>query len=88
MALERSDLLSTEDYAKLTRRKPQSIRRERTRGGGPRYLRLGRRVFYRAADIEEWLESKLVSSTSQDPCPEGHLPHIGDAVQGDHNTAA
>ena len=66
MALEHIELLSTADYGKLTRRKPQSIRRERMRGDGPPYIRLGRCVFYRATDIEEWFESKKVRNTAEE----------------------
>ncbi len=70
MALERSELLSTEEYARLTRRKSQSVRRERMRGGGPPYFRLGRRVFYRASDVETWIASLLVRSTSEEAVAE------------------
>ena len=66
MALEQLEILSTQQYAELTRRKPQSVRRERMRGDGPKYFRLGRRVFYRAADIEEFIRSRLVQSTSEE----------------------
>jgi hypothetical protein len=63
MALE---ILSTEDYARLTRRKPQSIRRERMRGDGPPFFRIGRRVFYRATDIEAWTAERIVQSTAEE----------------------
>ena len=33
-------------------------------GGGPKYLKLGRRVLYRDADLDEWRAQYLVSSTS------------------------
>jgi predicted DNA-binding transcriptional regulator AlpA len=33
-------------------------------GGGPKYLKLGRRVLYRDADLDEWRSQYLVSSTA------------------------
>lgn len=34
---------------------------ERHRGDGPRYLKLGGRVFYRAADLEAWIAENTVT---------------------------
>ncbi len=36
----------------------------RVRGGGPKYLKIGRSVRYRRKDIEAWLASKIRRSTS------------------------
>ena len=36
----------------------------RLRGYGPRYLKLGSRVRYREADIDEWLAAQARRSTS------------------------
>lgn len=66
MAIGCSEILSTEQYADLTRRKPQTVRRERMRGDGPPYFRIGRRVFYRAIDIETFFESKKVRNTAEE----------------------
>jgi hypothetical protein len=66
MVAEVSEILSTEQYAELTRRKPQSIRRERMRGDGPPYFRIGRRVFYRCIDIERFFESRTVNNTAEE----------------------
>lgn len=46
-------------------RKALSIRR--WRGGGPPFVRLGRRVFYRPEDVQEWLVSNRCSSTAMQP---------------------
>ena len=32
----------------------------RSQGRGPRYIRVGRRIIYRVADLEEFLESRIV----------------------------
>ncbi len=36
----------------------------RLTGGGPRYLKLGRRVAYDPADLDAWLATKCRASTS------------------------
>jgi excisionase family DNA binding protein len=39
--------------------------RLRITGGGPKFVKLGRRVVYRVADLDDWLEANLRSSTSE-----------------------
>jgi predicted DNA-binding transcriptional regulator AlpA len=36
----------------------------RISGNGPTYCKLGRRVVYRVADLEEWLQSRATRDTS------------------------
>jgi predicted DNA-binding transcriptional regulator AlpA len=36
----------------------------RLNGNGPIYCKLGRRVVYRVADLEEWLQSRTTRDTS------------------------
>ncbi len=36
----------------------------RLRGGGPRYLKIGRRVVYRCRDLDAWLAARERTSTS------------------------
>lgn len=36
----------------------------RVYGSGPRYAKLGRRVTYRLADLDQWVQSRLRRSTS------------------------
>lgn len=36
-----------------------------TRGGGPAYIKMGRAVRYRPADLLEWAESRLTRNTSE-----------------------
>lgn len=36
------------------------------RGGGPPMVKIGRRVYYRPRDVEAWIESRIVSSTSDE----------------------
>jgi hypothetical protein len=34
-------------------------------GGGPVYYKIGRRVYYRVADVRRWIEAQRVNSTSE-----------------------
>lgn len=37
----------------------------RCRGGGPPFIKVGRLVRYRPEDVEAWIESRRVASTSE-----------------------
>ncbi len=39
----------------------------RTAGGGPRFIKLARKILYDTADLDRWLESKKQSSTADLP---------------------
>lgn len=39
----------------------------RSKGGGPRYIKIGRRVLYDVADLDAWIESKKQISTADIP---------------------
>lgn len=45
----------------------QSWAQMRYRGGGPKYFKVGRKVFYRPEDIEEWEQSQLRTRTDDEP---------------------
>ena len=42
---------------------PATLTTLRTRGGGPPFVKLGRRVFYRVQDLRAWRDARLRSST-------------------------
>ena len=44
--------------------KPQTLRVWRSQDKGPAYLKIGNRVFYPGADLNEWLESRLVEPSA------------------------
>lgn len=48
-------LLTESQYAELTGRNVRSVQRERARREGPPFIRIGRKVYFRRAAIEEWL---------------------------------
>lgn len=68
------DTTGAADYTGVSR---SSLEKLRVYGGGPLYLKLGRRVRYRVEDLERWLSQSLVSSTS------AKLPTSFDPVAGD-----
>ncbi len=42
-----------------------TIQKERVRGDGPPYIKMGRLVRYRPEDVDQWLAARLTYSTSQ-----------------------
>ena len=66
---KRNDLMTTEEAALYVRLSPRTLERYRVTGEGPTYLKNGRRVLYRQADLDQWLENNRRRSTS-DPGPE------------------
>ena len=66
----RNDLLTTEEAAAHVGVSPRTLERYRVTGAGPRFLKVGRKVLYRLADLDAWLESRVRRSTS-DPGPHG-----------------
>jgi excisionase family DNA binding protein len=59
-----SEIFNTREAAAYTRLGKPTLERFRLTGEGPRYAKLGGAVRYRRCDIDAWLESRLVSSTS------------------------
>lgn len=54
-----SELLLIEEVAELTRLPLSTLRFYRHCGdGGPKSFKLGNRVVYRRADVEQWIESQ------------------------------
>lgn len=61
--LEALDIPST--VAKRLGVKEKTLEMWRHRGGGPRYCLIGRLVRYRRRDVDEWINNRCVSSTSE-----------------------
>ncbi|MBC2652364.1 helix-turn-helix transcriptional regulator [Novosphingobium aerophilum] len=59
-----SDVLTTVEAARYVRLGKPTLDRFRVTGEGPAYAKLGGAVRYRRADLDTWLESRLVASTS------------------------
>ena len=61
---EERTVLPTEQAAEYLGLSPKTLETLRTRGGGPPFLKLGRRVVYRKTDLDNWLAARVRRSTS------------------------
>lgn len=59
------DILDTREAARYIRLSKPTLERLRLTGEGPCYAKLGKSVRYRREDLDSWLASRLVRSTSQ-----------------------
>ena len=59
-------LLNTPEAAEYLDLQPCTLETWRSRGGGPKFLKLGRAVRYRLTDLDDFIESRLRDNTSQD----------------------
>lgn len=51
------EYLDTEDAAAFTSISAVQLAEWRSRGGGPRYIKMGRKVLYRVSDLREFVDS-------------------------------
>jgi len=56
--------LTAHEAAKMVGLAPSTLAKLRLNGNGPTYCKLGRRVVYRRADLEQWLQSRTARDTS------------------------
>lgn len=68
-------LLRTHEAAKYLSLGIPTLEKLRVYGGGPNFVRLGRSVRYRPADLDAWLESRIYSSTSDRRQPQKEARH-------------
>jgi excisionase family DNA binding protein len=57
-------LLTQREAADHLRLSERTLERLRVSGGGPRYVKAGRCVRYREADLEAWIALRIRTSTS------------------------
>ena len=62
---ENTDLMNTAMAAVFTGLAVATLAKLRCLGGGPSYLKLGRKVVYRRADLADWLDARRVANTTQ-----------------------
>lgn len=60
-----SDILDTRGAASYVKLAAVTLERFRLTGDGPPFCKLGKSVRYRKADLDEWLASRLIRSTSE-----------------------
>lgn len=58
-------LLTQRQASALLRLSERTLERLRVAGTGPRFVRAGRSVRYREVDLEAWIASRVVGSTSE-----------------------
>lgn len=63
-ALEQRGFHCEADAADQLGSKPSTLRAWRVKGKGPRYYKIGGKVFYRGADLDAWIEAQVRGSTS------------------------
>lgn len=61
------DLLNPVRLGERWGKTPQALAQMRYRGDGPRFLKVGRSVFYRLEDVLAWEESQLRNRTDDVP---------------------
>lgn len=61
-------LLTPNEAAERLRLCARTLERWRVSGDGPKFVKAGRQVFYRAGDLDEWIVSRVVRSTSEAGC--------------------
>jgi predicted DNA-binding transcriptional regulator AlpA len=61
-------MLTQREVAHYLRLSERTLERLRVTGDGPAFVKLLRRVLYRQADLDEWIASRVVRSTSEAGC--------------------
>lgn len=61
---KRLNLVPTVRAAEIVGLSHRTLEGLRTRGGGPRFVKLGRRILYDVDDLATWAEQNKKSSTS------------------------
>ncbi len=55
LMIDPDEFLANTETAQVLRQKPETLTAWRHLGKGPPYFKVGRQVFYRRADLAEWL---------------------------------
>lgn len=62
-----SDLLNPDQLGERWGKSRQSLANMRFRGDGPKFLKIGKSVFYRVQDVTAYEESQLRTRTDDEP---------------------
>ncbi len=63
--LKRKEFLTENEAAKLFSLSAATLKTKRCRGGGPSYIKDGRRVLYSRSSLQAYLESKRIKTAEQ-----------------------
>ena len=58
------EFLNTDQAAERLRVSPRTLEKFRVVGAGPKFFKIGRLVFYTADTLENWTQSRIRTSTS------------------------
>jgi len=64
--VELNNLLDERDLSQVLGRAVSSIQKDRLRGGGVPFIRVGRQIRYRRSDLDQWLAARPVHSSTSD----------------------
>jgi predicted DNA-binding transcriptional regulator AlpA len=67
--------LNAQDAADYVGVSKSTLEKLRTAGGGPRYIKLSKKVLYDVEDLDRWLESRKQASTADIPALRGRQRH-------------
>lgn len=62
---KRLGLLTEAELCAALENKPATLQQWRCEGYGPKYVKLGKSIFYRFADVQEWINASVV--TKEEP---------------------
>ena len=60
-------LMTTVEAAVFVRLSRRTLEDYRTKGTGPTYRRLGKKIYYRSGDLDAWIDARAFNSTSEYP---------------------
>lgn len=63
---EKLGLLTNEEVAQVIAVTEHTLSVWRSAGKGPKFVRLGRNVFYRLADVQAWVDANVVTAEAAD----------------------
>ena len=62
-----SPLLTTVEAGAFVRLSRRTLEDYRTKGTGPTFRRLGKKIYYRTEDLNAWIDDRAFTSTSEYP---------------------
>jgi predicted DNA-binding transcriptional regulator AlpA len=65
-AQPKSERLNTDEAARYCGLAKATLDQLRSKGGGPIYIKLGRRVIYDTADLDQWLAAQKFKSSAEE----------------------
>jgi excisionase family DNA binding protein len=65
LEIDGEQLLTTEQAASFLNRPQRTLEDWRYTGSGPPFVKMGRAVRYRASDLLEWVDDRVVESTTE-----------------------